>query len=116
MLTGFSTAYGEIVSRASRSRRTDALDAMSDTEGYHLDWLFTVNTGQHAASAKDDARHASHPRPYYRAGRSATVVRAFDELMIPGFISSRYFIRVLLNLYIGAGYHISRIRHPDPAG
>jgi len=38
---------------------------------------------------------------------SKPIVRAFDKLMIPGFISSRYFIRVLLNLYIGAGYHIS---------
>ncbi|RUS34297.1 hypothetical protein BC938DRAFT_481365 [Jimgerdemannia flammicorona] len=33
--------FGEIVSRASRSRQMDALDALLDTEGYHLDRLFT---------------------------------------------------------------------------
>lgn len=33
---------GEIVSRASRDRRTTAVNAPSDAEGYHLDWMFTV--------------------------------------------------------------------------
>ncbi|CAJ0769090.1 2023_t:CDS:10 [Entrophospora sp. SA101] len=31
---------GEVVSRASRNRRADAIDAPSNTEGYHLDWMF----------------------------------------------------------------------------
>ena len=33
---------GEVVSRASRSRRMQAIDASTDAEGYHLDWIFTV--------------------------------------------------------------------------
>ncbi|CAI2189210.1 903_t:CDS:2 [Funneliformis geosporum] len=33
--------FGEVVSRASRNRRTEAIDASSNTEGYHLDWMFT---------------------------------------------------------------------------
>ncbi|CAI2190174.1 20214_t:CDS:2, partial [Funneliformis geosporum] len=39
MLTIFPS--GEVVSRASRNRRTEAIDASSNTEGYHLDWMFT---------------------------------------------------------------------------
>ncbi|RUS25305.1 hypothetical protein BC938DRAFT_472353 [Jimgerdemannia flammicorona] len=38
----FNHTSGEIVSRASRNRRTNALDASSEAEGYHIDWLFTV--------------------------------------------------------------------------
>ena len=30
------------MSRASRDRRRKAIDASSDVEGYHIDWLFTV--------------------------------------------------------------------------
>ncbi len=33
---------GEVVSRASRERRSQAADAPEGTEGYHLDWLFSV--------------------------------------------------------------------------
>ncbi|RUP47447.1 hypothetical protein BC936DRAFT_145725 [Jimgerdemannia flammicorona] len=33
--------FGEVVSRSSRDRRTTAVDASSDAEGYHLDWMFT---------------------------------------------------------------------------
>jgi len=33
---------GEVVSRASRKRRRGSLGATKTTEGYHLDWMFTV--------------------------------------------------------------------------
>ncbi|CAG8609410.1 10714_t:CDS:10 [Acaulospora morrowiae] len=33
--------FGEMVSRASRDRRAEATDAPKNTEGYHLDWMFT---------------------------------------------------------------------------
>ncbi|CAG8717268.1 16709_t:CDS:10, partial [Funneliformis mosseae] len=33
--------FGEVVSRASRDRRVNAVDAPSNAEGYHLDWMFT---------------------------------------------------------------------------
>ncbi|CAG8589694.1 7111_t:CDS:2 [Paraglomus brasilianum] len=33
---------GEVVSRASWDRRANAVDAPSNAEGYHLDWMFTV--------------------------------------------------------------------------
>ncbi|RUP42975.1 hypothetical protein BC936DRAFT_137816 [Jimgerdemannia flammicorona] len=34
--------FGEVVSRASRERRTGAQDSCENAEGYHIDWLFTV--------------------------------------------------------------------------
>ncbi|CAG8562152.1 3022_t:CDS:10 [Ambispora gerdemannii] len=33
--------FGEVVSRASRNRRANAIDAPDNAEGYHLDWMFT---------------------------------------------------------------------------
>ncbi|RUS33425.1 hypothetical protein BC938DRAFT_471783 [Jimgerdemannia flammicorona] len=33
--------FGEVVSRASRERRTSAQDSCENSEGYHIDWLFT---------------------------------------------------------------------------
>ncbi|CAI2181372.1 15231_t:CDS:10 [Funneliformis geosporum] len=33
--------FGEVVSRASRDRRANAIDAPDKAEGYHLDWMFT---------------------------------------------------------------------------
>ncbi|RIB20891.1 hypothetical protein C2G38_1152944 [Gigaspora rosea] len=33
--------FGEAVSRASRNRRAEAIDAPNNAEGYHLDWMFT---------------------------------------------------------------------------
>ncbi|RUS22904.1 hypothetical protein BC937DRAFT_95225 [Endogone sp. FLAS-F59071] len=33
--------FGDMVSRASRDRRMEALDAPDHTEGFHIDWLFT---------------------------------------------------------------------------
>ncbi|KAF0354456.1 hypothetical protein F8M41_014991 [Gigaspora margarita] len=33
------------------------------------------------------------------------VLKAFQKLILPGFISSRFFIRVLLNVYIGSKYY-----------
>ncbi|CAG8649461.1 5257_t:CDS:2, partial [Paraglomus brasilianum] len=39
------------------------------------------------------------------AGGGAVVVQAFRKLILPGFISSRFFVRVLLNVYIGGKYH-----------
>ncbi|CAG8541644.1 1888_t:CDS:10 [Acaulospora morrowiae] len=32
--------FGEVVSRASRDRRANAVDAPSNAEGYHVDWMF----------------------------------------------------------------------------
>jgi hypothetical protein len=33
--------FGEMVSRASRDRKSEATDASKNTEGFHLDWKFT---------------------------------------------------------------------------
>ncbi|CAG8456502.1 10196_t:CDS:2 [Cetraspora pellucida] len=37
------------------------------------------------------------------------VLKAFRKLVLPGFISSRFFIRVLLNVYIGGKYYGSNV-------
>ncbi|CAG8707121.1 12098_t:CDS:2, partial [Dentiscutata heterogama] len=33
--------FGEMVSRSSRNRRAEAINAPTNAEGYHLDWMFT---------------------------------------------------------------------------
>ncbi|CAG8610366.1 916_t:CDS:2, partial [Paraglomus occultum] len=38
-------------------------------------------------------------------GVPVKVIQAFRKLLLPGFISSRFFIRILLNVYIGGKYH-----------
>ncbi|CAG8539153.1 7746_t:CDS:10 [Ambispora leptoticha] len=35
------THFGEMVSRSSRDRRSEAMDAPDKVEGFHLDWMFT---------------------------------------------------------------------------
>ncbi|CAI2195320.1 18237_t:CDS:2, partial [Funneliformis geosporum] len=113
--------FGEMVSRASRQRRTQAIDASDKAEGYHLDWLFTRH---------DLARDLTWGREFSLCERAGSkiemtlletlsnagggavpvkVAQAFRKLLLPGFISSRFFIRVLLNVYIGGKYHGSVI-------
>ncbi|CAG8698449.1 12996_t:CDS:2, partial [Funneliformis mosseae] len=129
--------FGEMVSRASRQRRAQAIDASDKAEGYHLDWLFTkhdlakdltwgreFSLCERAGSKIENGRkvldntlkvqktlrdmHQTLLETLSNAGGGAVpvkVVQAFRKLLLPGFISSRFFIRVLLNVYIGGKYH-----------
>ncbi|CAG8705149.1 2964_t:CDS:10 [Funneliformis mosseae] len=133
--------FGEMVSRASRQRRTQAIDASDKAEGYHLDWLFTrhdlardltwgreFSLCERAGSKIENGRkildntlkvqktlrdmHQTLLETLSNAGGGAVpvkVAQAFRKLLLPGFISSRFFIRVLLNVYIGGKYHGSVI-------
>ena len=38
---------------------------------------------------------------------SKTVAQGLNKFLMPGFVSSNYFIRVLLDMYVGGGYHVS---------
>ena len=42
MLFMFMYYSGEMVFRASRDRRSEAVNASGSAEGYHVDWMFTV--------------------------------------------------------------------------
>ncbi|CAG8664866.1 15418_t:CDS:2, partial [Acaulospora morrowiae] len=133
--------FGEVVSRASRQRRTQAIDASDKAEGYHLDWLFTkhdlakdltwgreFSLCERAGSKIENGRkilnntlkvqktlrdmHQTLLETLSNAGGGALpvkVVQGFRKLLLPGFISSRFFIRVLLNVYIGGKYYGSII-------
>ncbi|RUS23791.1 hypothetical protein BC938DRAFT_474622, partial [Jimgerdemannia flammicorona] len=85
--------YGEIVSRASRNRRTLAIGASKNAEGYHVDWLFS--------SLYDAITEAGN------GALSKSVSNQTTKLLMPGFISSYFFVRILLVLYVGAGFYAS---------
>ncbi|CAG8626864.1 8081_t:CDS:10 [Paraglomus brasilianum] len=131
--------FGEVVSRASRSRRMNAVDASSEAEGYHLDWLFTrhdiakdLTWGQEfslcerAGSKIENGKkildnnlkvqktirdmHRTLIDTLVETGGGAvskTVAQGLNKFLMPGFVSSNYFIRVLLDMYVGGGYHVS---------
>ncbi|RUS34225.1 hypothetical protein BC938DRAFT_481734 [Jimgerdemannia flammicorona] len=128
---------GEVVSRASRNRRMQAIDASADAEGYHLDWIFTkhdlaknLTWGQEfslcerAGSKIENGRkildntlkvqktlrdmHRTLLDTLSEAGGGvlpAKIIQAFGKLLLPGFVSSGFFVRVLLNVYLGGGYY-----------
>ncbi|RUS29663.1 hypothetical protein BC938DRAFT_480394 [Jimgerdemannia flammicorona] len=139
---------GEIVSRASRNRRTLAIGASKNAEGYHVDWLlFNNNCILHSWRhdlAKDSAwgrefslceragstvenrqkissdtmkvqktlrdMHQSLYNAITEAGNGAlskSVLNQTTKLLMPGFISSYFFVRTLLVLYVGAGFYAS---------
>ncbi|RUP48746.1 hypothetical protein BC936DRAFT_144059 [Jimgerdemannia flammicorona] len=128
---------GEVVSRASRNRRMQAIDASADAEGYHLDWIFTkhdlaknltwgqeVSLCERAGSKIENGRkildntlkvqktlrdmHRTLLDTLSEAGGGvlpAKIIQAFGKLLLPGFVSSGFFVRVLLNVYLGGGYY-----------
>ncbi|RUP50457.1 hypothetical protein BC936DRAFT_139032, partial [Jimgerdemannia flammicorona] len=130
---------GEIVSRASRNRRTLAIGASKNAEGYHVDWLFsrhdlskdsvwgrefslceragsTVENRQKISSDTMKVQktlrdmHQSLYDAITEAGNGAlskSVSNQTTKLLMPGFISSYFFVRILLVLYVGAGFYAS---------
>ncbi|RUS29525.1 hypothetical protein BC938DRAFT_480553 [Jimgerdemannia flammicorona] len=131
--------FGEVVSRSSRDRRTTAVDASSDAEGYHLDWMFTrhdlgkdlmwgreFSLCERAGSKIENRQkvlndslkvqktlkdmHRTLVDAVVAAGSgtiSKQVFHVVPKLLMPGFISSRFFIRVILVAYVGAGFYLS---------
>ncbi|RUS29662.1 hypothetical protein BC938DRAFT_480394 [Jimgerdemannia flammicorona] len=131
--------YGEIVSRASRNRRTLAIGASKNAEGYHVDWLFTrhdlakdsawgreFSLCERAGSTVENRQkissdtmkvqktlrdmHQSLYNAITEAGNGAlskSVLNQTTKLLMPGFISSYFFVRTLLVLYVGAGFYAS---------
>ncbi|KAG9293001.1 hypothetical protein G9A89_016363 [Geosiphon pyriformis] len=130
--------FGKMVSRASRDRRANALDSPDNTEGYHIDWMFTRHDlsneawGQEfsmceRAGSKPDNKskilldtlrvqktmrdmHRALTGNIFAAGNGAVskpVLNAFTKLLMPGFVSSYFFIRTILVVYVGAGFYAS---------
>lgn len=131
--------FGEIVSRASRDRRTTAIDALPDAEGYHIDWLFTrhdlgkdltwgrefslcervgskiennqkilENSLKVQKTLRDMHRTLVDAVVMAGGGTISKEVRsAIPDLLMPGFLSSRFFLRLILVKYIGSGHCIS---------
>jgi len=130
--------FGEMVSRASRDRRANALDSPDNAEGYHIDWMFTRHDlsneswGQEfsmceRAGSKLESKskilsdtlkvqktirdmHQALIKDISAAGNGAVskpVLNASMKLVMPGFISSYFFIRTILVVYIGAGFYAS---------
>ncbi|CAG8826314.1 14535_t:CDS:2, partial [Racocetra persica] len=125
----------------SRQRRTIAINASENAEGYHLDWLFTkhdlakdLTWGQEfslcerAGSKIENGKkklnntlkvqktlrdmHQTLLETLSHAGGGAVparVSKAFRQLVLPGFITSRFFIRILLIVYIGGKYYGSKV-------
>ncbi|RUP44147.1 hypothetical protein BC936DRAFT_149875, partial [Jimgerdemannia flammicorona] len=130
---------GEIVSRAYRNRRTLAIGASKNAEGYRVDWLFTrhdlskdsvwgreFSLCERAGSTVENRQKISsdttkvqktlrdmHQSLYdaiTEAGNGAlskSVSNQTTKLLMPGFISSYFFVRILLVLYVGAGFYAS---------
>ncbi|RUS22814.1 hypothetical protein BC937DRAFT_86674 [Endogone sp. FLAS-F59071] len=122
--------FGEMVSRASRDRRVNALDSPDNTEGYHIDWMFTnffgsamifrmrLGVKNFPCILLDTLRVQKTMRDMHRAltgnifaaGNGAVskpVLNAFTKLLMPGFVSSYFFIRTILVVYVGAGFYAS---------
>ncbi|CAG8655454.1 5541_t:CDS:10, partial [Paraglomus brasilianum] len=100
--------FGEMVSRASQQRHTQAVGASDKAEGYHLDWLFTKhNLAKDLTWGREFSlcERAGSKIENGGGGVPVKVIQAFRKLLLPGFISSRFFIRILLNVYIGGKYH-----------
>ncbi|RUS26066.1 hypothetical protein BC938DRAFT_471275 [Jimgerdemannia flammicorona] len=126
----FTYISGEVMSRASRSRRIQAIDASADAEGYHLDWIFTkhdlakdLSWGQEFSLAGSKIENGQKIldntlkvqktlRDMHRtlidtlseAGGGVLSTKVI-QLLLPGFVSSGFFVRVLLNVYLGGGYY-----------
>ncbi|CAG8467813.1 9165_t:CDS:10 [Funneliformis caledonium] len=131
--------FGETVSRASRDRRRKAIDASSDVEGYHIDWLFTRhdlakdmtwgrefslceragsrienhkkildNTLKVQKTLKDMHKTLIDTIVMTSGGTiSKEVLDVIPKMLMPGFLSSRFFIRMILIMYVGAGFYLS---------
>lgn len=131
--------FGEVVSRASRSRRAVAINAPSNAEGYHLDWMFTrhdlgrelcwgreFSLCERTGSKTEDTRKIfSNTLKVQKTLRdmhrnlieaisadgggtlSNPVIQASTKLLMPGFLSSYFFIRAILVIYVGGGFYAS---------
>ncbi|CAG8491561.1 9633_t:CDS:2 [Paraglomus occultum] len=131
--------FGDMVSRASRRRRVEAVDAPNKAEGFHVDWLFTKHdlakdvpwghefslcerAGSKVENDKKVDLHTLRVQKTLRDMHSAlfeaiatagggalsrSVLHACTKLLMPGFISSWFFIRVMLVIYVGAGFYSS---------
>ncbi|CAG8457579.1 17315_t:CDS:2 [Acaulospora morrowiae] len=131
--------FGEVVSRSSRNCRVEAIDASSNIEGYHLDWMFTkhdlgkelcwgreFSLCERAGSKSEDTRKVlSNTLKVQKTLRdmhrnlfesisaesngtlSKPVIHASTKLLMPGFLSSYFFLRIILIIYIGGGFYVS---------
>ncbi|CAG8541090.1 3645_t:CDS:10, partial [Funneliformis mosseae] len=88
---------GEVVSRASRDRRANAVDAPSNAEGYHLDWMFTRHDlGKDLIISAEGDGMLSKP-----------VLQSITKLLMPSFLSSYFVLRAILVIYVEGGYYAS---------
>ncbi|CAG8540486.1 10787_t:CDS:10 [Acaulospora morrowiae] len=131
--------FGEVVSRASRNRRAEAVNAPSNAEGYHLDWMFTrhdldrelcrgrefslcertgsktedtpkifSNTLKVQKTLRDMHRNLIETISTEGGGTlSRPVLQASTKLLMPGFLSSYFFMRAILIIYVGGGFYAS---------
>ncbi|CAG8625493.1 1215_t:CDS:10, partial [Racocetra fulgida] len=117
----------------SRDRRANAVDAPSNAEGYHLDWMFTdlswgreFSICERAGSKVENKRkvisnnlkgqkilrdmHRSLTEVIYTGGDgmlSKPVLQSITKLLMPGFLSSYFILRAILVIYVGGGYYAS---------
>ncbi|RHZ44323.1 hypothetical protein Glove_740g8 [Diversispora epigaea] len=111
----------------SRNCWAEAIDAPSNAEGYHLNWMFMVwrhdldrelcwgrefslceRTG---SKAEDTSKILSNTLKAIFAEGGGTlskpVLQAGTKLLMPRFLSSHFFIRAILIIYIGGGFYAS---------
>ncbi|CAG8536651.1 4996_t:CDS:10 [Acaulospora morrowiae] len=131
--------FGEMVSRSSRNRRAEAINAPTNAEGYHLDWMFTrhdlgrelswgreFSLCERTGSKIEDTpkifsnslkvqktlrdMHQNLIKTIFAEGGgtlSKPVLEASTKLLMPGFLSSYFFMRAILIIYIGGGFYAS---------
>jgi hypothetical protein len=119
------------VFQASHDQRKKAMDASSDVKDYHIDWLFTrhdlakdlawgreFSLCECAGSRIENNRKILDNtlkvqkifKDMHRTLIDTIVItsgRISKEVLIPGFLSSRFFIRMILIMYIGTGFYLS---------
>ncbi|CAG8712818.1 8122_t:CDS:2 [Gigaspora margarita] len=111
----------EVVSRASRNRQAEAINAPSNAEGYHLDWMFMgreFSLCEHTGSKMEDMpkillntlkvqktlrdMHRTLIEAISAEGGgilSKPVLQAGTKLLMPGFLSSYFlFVQYLLSI------------------
>ncbi|CAI2193800.1 13649_t:CDS:10, partial [Funneliformis geosporum] len=125
--------FGDMVSRASRDRRCEAVDAPDNAEGFHLDWMFTKHElgkdtpwgrefSMCESKVDDDMKDTLKTQKTLRdmhkglvkvitaessGSLSKQVLRACTKLHMPGFVSKSFFIRAILIVYVGGNFYLS---------
>ncbi|RUP45327.1 LOW QUALITY PROTEIN: hypothetical protein BC936DRAFT_148311 [Jimgerdemannia flammicorona] len=126
--------FGEMVSRASRARRSHALglDNAENAEGHRIDWMFTkpdleknlpwgleFSLCERAGSTvtSDTIKVQKNLRDMHASlvehiktvgcGLTQPVLRASTKLVMPGFLSTSFQLRVLLLVYVGGNFYAS---------